>query len=106
MPLNYQRSCACFADKDIYLVSASLGPHGQVDAALFRSEDDGRNWNRVNGLPENISNNIDTFHLATANRGSGFVIVNNSSLYETNNYGKDWSLVRDNYPRLFSVLII
>ena len=106
MPHSYQRSCACFADQDVYLVSSSLGPHGQADALLFRSEDDGKNWNCVSGLPENIPDNIDTFHINVVDRRKAFVIVNNTSLYETDNWGKDWSIAGDNYPRLFGILII
>lgn len=103
-PFNYQRACICFAERDIYLTSVSRGPHGQADASLHKSENCGKTWNRVNGLPDKIADNIDTFQIAVVNGGRAFVIVNNSSLYETDNWGEDWHQIGHNYPRLFGLL--
>ena len=55
---RYQRACACFFDTDIYLVSTSKGPHGCVEAQLYRGENAGRDWELVGGLPKKIDRNI------------------------------------------------
>ncbi|MFQ5965414.1 MAG: hypothetical protein ACE5KZ_14150 [Candidatus Scalinduaceae bacterium] len=106
MPYYYQRSCACFVQKDVYLVSTSRGPHGQADALLYRSEDEGQSWSLVNGLPENISKNIDTFHIAVINNSKAMVIVDDTHLYESNDRGVNWQEVGHGYPRLYGILAV
>lgn len=104
MPYLYQRACACFDERDVYLVSTSRGPHGQADALLYRSEDAGENWTLVKGLPENISRNIDTFQIIIVSGARALVIVDNTSLYETDDWGISWQEVGHDYPRLFAAL--
>ncbi len=106
IPEKYQRACACFAESNIYLVSVSNGPHGNVAASLYRSKNEGDNWEKVDGLPASISDNIDTYQIASLNDGIAYIIVNNTSLFKTRNYGKDWIKVEDKFPRLFGMLAI
>ena len=105
MPYYYQRACACFPERDTYLVSTSRGPHSGVDALLYRSEDAGKNWALVSGLPEHIGENIDTFQIIIVNEAHALVIVDNTALYETHDRGTSWQKVGD-YPRLFSGLVV
>ncbi|MCH2508506.1 MAG: hypothetical protein MK035_08570, partial [Dehalococcoidia bacterium] len=51
---RYQRACACFFDADIDLVATSMGPDSCAGAQLYRSENAGRDWELVAGLPKNI----------------------------------------------------
>lgn len=106
LPYYYQRACACFADRNVYLVSTSRGPHGQADALLYRSEDDGKNWTMVNGLPEKIDKNIDTFQIAIVDNATAMAIVEDKNLYKTNDWGLNWHKVEDDYPVLFAILLI
>ena len=95
-----------FSEYDSYLLSVSKGPHSHVGAQLYRSNDEGTHWYVVNGLPENINNNIDTFQIIIAGDGHALVIVENTSLYETNDYGRHWKKMEDAYPRLFGALVL
>lgn len=106
MPYLYQRACACFAQRDVYLVSTSRGPHGKSDALLYRSEDAGKNWALVNGLPEQIGENIDTFQIITADEAHALVIVDDTTVYETHDWGINWSEVGSGYPRLYGALAV
>ena len=106
MPYCYQRACACFPDRDVYLLSTSRGPHGYAEACLYRSEDEGIHWKLVNGLPEKISNNINTSQIIIVSDGNALVIVEDTSIYETNDYGMNWEKVRDDFPGLFGALVI
>ncbi len=100
----YQRACIVFPDKNIYLVSASKGPHGDVDAQLYWSNNEGRNWYPAKGIPEKLQTNIDTFQLVIAKKGMALAIIDNISLYETNDYGINWIKIGGNYPKLFTIL--
>jgi photosystem II stability/assembly factor-like uncharacterized protein len=103
MPYYYQRACACFPDRDVYLVSTSRGPRGG-DALLMRSSDEGRSWKRVEGLPETIDNNINTFQIIPMAGGHGWVIVENEQLYQTSDYGETWQRVDHDFPRLYTAI--
>ena len=106
MPYLYQRACACFAQRDVYLVSTSRGPRSNSDALLYRSEDAGKNWTLVNGLPEQINENIDTFQITTAGEAHALVIVDDTAVYETHDWGINWSEVGADYPRLYGALTV
>jgi len=106
MPYCYQRACVCFSERDVYLLSTSRGPHGYAEARVYRSEDEGVHWAPVNGLSEKISNNINTFQIITVGDGNALVIVEDTSIYETNDYGMNWEKVRDDYPKLYGALVI
>jgi hypothetical protein len=106
MPYRYQRACTCFPDRNVYLLSTSRGPHGYAEARIYRSEDDGKHWGPVNGLPEGISNNINTFQIIVVRDGNALVIVEDASVYETDDYGMNWGKVRDDYPKLYGALVI
>ena len=105
MPYYYQRACACFPESDVYLVSTSRGPHSSVDAQLYRTEDAGKNWTLVNGLPERIGENIDTFQIITVGGANALVVVDDTALYQTDDLGLNWQKV-DDYPRLFGGLVV
>jgi len=105
MPYHYQRACAYFPERDVYLVSTSRGPHGGADALLCRSGDGGKRWALVNGLPEHIGENIDTFQIIVVRGGYALVIVEDTALYETRDWGLSWQKVGD-YPRLFGGLAV
>ena len=71
-PRNYQR-CVMpdFADPDLFLCTASLGPHPEGDtgceAMVFRTRDGGANWEAVHkGLPEHFYHNINTHMLCAS----------------------------------------
>jgi hypothetical protein len=106
MPYRYQRACACFPDRNVYLLSTSRGPHGYAEARIYRSEDDGKHWEPVNGLPEGISNNINTFQIIIVRDGNALVIVEDTSVYKTNDYGMNWEKMRDDFPKLYGALVI
>ena len=106
MPYCYQRACACFTEKDVYLVSTSRGPHGQADALVYRSENDGKTWEHVNGLPEKIKDNIDTYQIIVINGANAIIIVNNRDLYKTSNFGKNWEPLRQYQVSLYSALVV
>ena len=106
MPYYYQRACASFVEQDVYLVSTSRGPHGQAGALLYRSEDAGKSWALVSGLPENISENIDTFQIIIVRGAHALVIVEDTALYETHDWGMTWKEVGRDYPRLFGALVV
>ncbi|MFP6722353.1 MAG: hypothetical protein VCF25_19070 [Candidatus Poribacteria bacterium] len=106
MSYYYQRACACFADQDIYLVSTSRGPHGQAGALLYRSGNAGRDWVLAKGLPKNIDKNIDTFQIIIVDGAHALVIIEDTILYETRDWGVIWNKVGDNYPRLFGALVL
>ena len=106
IPYNYQRACACFPNRDVYLASTSRGPYRGADALLYRSEDEGKNWTMVDGLPEQIEKNIDTFQIITVGAANALVIVDDVSLYETDDWGASWQKTGHNYPRLFGALAV
>ena len=106
MPYHYERACACFLERDVYLLSTSRGPHEYAEARVYRSEDEGIHWESVNGLPEGISNNINTSQIIIVRDGNALVIVEDTSIYETNDYGMNWEKVRSDFPRLFGALVI
>jgi hypothetical protein len=106
MPYRYQRACTCFPDKNVYLLSTSRGPHGYSEARIYRSENGGKHWKPVNGLPKGITNNINTFQIIIVRDGNALVIVEDRSVYETNDYGMNWEKVSDDYPKLYGALVI
>ena len=106
VPYHYERSCACFSEKDVYLLSTSKGPQEHAQARVYRSEDEGIHWNLVHGLPDRISKNINTFQIIIVRDGNALIIVEDTSIYETNDYGMNWEEVRSDYPNLFGVLVI
>ncbi len=50
--------------------------------------------------------NINTFQIITVRDGNALVIVEDTSIYETNDYGMNWEKVRDDYPKLYGALVI
>lgn len=100
----YQRACLVFPDKNIYLVSSSKGPHRDVDAQLYWSDNEGKNWYQANGIPDKLQTNIDTFQLMITGKGTSLAIIDNRSLYQTNDYGMNWIKTGENYPKLFTIL--
>jgi len=106
MPYDYQRACACFAEGEVYLVSTSRGPHGRADALLYRSEDEGTHWAPVNGLPDPIAKNIDTFQIGIVSAHRALAIVNDTALYQSDDRGLNWRAVGRDYPRLYGILVL
>ncbi len=106
MPYFYQRACAAFINRDVYIASTSKGPHGHANALLFRSENEGKIWKMVNGLPGDLSKNIGTFHIAIAGGGKAYVVVEEKDLYETVDFGLNWKKVDHDFPEISSVLVI
>jgi len=103
--LLYSRACVCFPEKEVYLLSTSGGPYGDIDAGIYVSADQGIHWKRVKGLPE-TQLNIDTFQILTVENGSALTVINNDSIYESEDYGAHWSLVRSGFPRIYGILAI
>ena len=90
---RYGRAIAVDPRKpDLLLASVSRGPHRNVDAQLFRSEDAGRSWTHVtDGFPSTSDDNIDTFQLAFDAQGSAWAAVA-EILYVSVDAGKTWQV--------------
>jgi photosystem II stability/assembly factor-like uncharacterized protein len=100
---TYQRATACFLDKDVYLVSVSRGSSGG-NSRLYRSLDEGDTWNMVNGLPDKINRNINTYQITVGENGNAYVVVDTTKLYRTTDYGDNWKLVKEGYPKLYQII--
>jgi len=86
-------------------LSTSGGPYGHIDAGIYVSTDQGIQWKRVKGLPE-TQLNIDTFQILTLEKGNALTVINNDTIYESEDYGANWSLVRSGFPRIYGILAI
>lgn len=105
MPSLYQRACACFDSGEVFLASTSCGPHGCAEALLLRSENAGKNWEQVKGLPESLEKNIDTHQIFILGKAHGLVMVDNSVVYETFDEGIHWRQM-GSFPRLFGGVVV
>lgn len=103
MPYLYQRAVAVFPDRDVYLASTARH-NGGAGAMLFRSEDDGRHWTEVEGLPRNPGTNIDTWQVATLPGGRGFAVTGDDTLHESEDWGRTWFERRRDLPRINAIL--
>ena len=106
MPYYYQRACAVLPGTTIYLCSTSRGPHGQADALLFRSADGGGEWKMVSGLPTGIVDNVDTYQIKIVDEDTAYTVVNNNSVWLTNDTGQSWSLLADDLPRVYGFMAL
>jgi len=104
MPYYYQRACAAFPGTETYLCSTSRGPHGEAEAMLFRSEDSGRTWSRAADLPEHIPSNIDTYQLTACSDGSAWVVVSDTEVWESRDYGVTWTEIAERLPKVYGFL--
>lgn len=102
LPHLYQRAVACFPDRDVYLSSSAMGSSGR-HAALSRSEDEGRTWAGVEGLPEDLNRNINTHQVAVRRGGEARVVVDDTHLYASRDYGATWSPTAEDLPRVWSL---
>jgi hypothetical protein len=102
MPYLYQRGCAWFPGGKTVLVSTSRGPHGQADALLYRSEDHGDHWERVSGLPEGIGSNIDTYQVLPVSESIGYVVIDRTRVFETEDEGRTWNRVAGDFPEIYT----
>lgn len=84
--MNYQRSLAIFPDRDVWLVASASGPNRGLDSRLFRTENRGRSWAQVNGIPKD-SDHIDTMRASFGGRAIALV---GSSIFESFDYGCTW----------------
>ena len=106
MPSHYQRSCAVFPEGEVYLTSTSRGPHGSAEARLYRSQDSGQNWTQVEGLPDQIDRNIDTFQISIINEATALVVIEDNQLYQTTDLGYHWQKIDQQFPRLYGGLVV
>ena len=106
MPYYYQRACAAFSGTDTYLSSTSRGPHGQADSLLFRSTDCGVSWEKVDGLPDGIAQNLDTHQLITQKNGTAWIVVENSKLWRSFDFGASWEEATVNLPKVSALLTV
>lgn len=104
LPYFYQRATACFPDAEVYLVSVARHNRGS-GARLYRSEDEGGGWERVEGLPNALDRNINTFQLAALENGAAFAVVNDTTLYASEDWGQTWARVGRDLPRVAALLI-
>lgn len=104
IPLQYQRATFAFPDKNIYLVSVSKGSSGG-SSELYRSEDQGKTWHNVIGLPQNISNNINTYQITGLKGGKAYVIIENEKIFKSTDYGYEWELLIDDLPKSYQVIL-
>ena len=93
LPHRYGRAIAVHpASPDTLLASVSRGPHNQVDAQLWRTEDAGLTWTHVtDGFPPAIVENIDTFHLDFDSSGTAWAAIGNS-LRSSRDAGRSWQI--------------
>lgn len=101
---DYCRACACFPDRDIYLLSSSRGPHGEAEAQLHWSDDEGRHWHQASGLPATSDRNINTHQLLALSGGRAYAVYDDHALYQTSDYGASWRLDAANLPRIHALL--
>lgn len=101
---TYQRAVAGF-DAENILVSVSGGPGGHR-SRLMRTSDAGKSWNTVAGLPETIEDNINTYQLQVEHSGKATVILENTSIYSTRDYGESWHLDLKGLPKTYQVIIL
>jgi len=99
---TYQRTTAWFGDTDIILSSVSSGPSG-YGAKLYRSEDWGKSWEEVEGLPE-LEDNINTYQITIDRDGRSYIIANNNSIYQSRDYGKTWKQIAEGLPKTYQIL--
>lgn len=99
----YQRTVACFPDRDVYLASVATGSGGRR-SGLYRSEDRGRTWEGVEGLPGDLDRNINTGQVAVRAGGEARVVVDDTVLYRSADYGRTWTPVTEGLPRVWSLL--
>lgn len=78
-------------DPDTILCGVSDGPRGvDVNGQLYYTEDAGRNWTHVTkGFPGSTKKNIDTFHIAYADKDIAWV-TDEESLFISRDRGKTW----------------
>ena len=104
MPYYYQRACAVFPGTEVYLSSTSRGPHGQADAILFKSDDSGETWRKVKGLPTEVADNIDTYQVETDSSGRAWTVIDNTSLWESADFGENWRCTAAGLPYVYGFL--
>jgi hypothetical protein len=102
MPYHYQRAVTCFPGRDVYLASTARHDGG-VGALLFRSEDEGEHWTRVEGLPM-VDHNINTWQVATFADGSAAAVVRDTDLYVSDDWGVSWTKSREGLPTVNAIL--
>lgn len=96
-------------DPDIVLLSGSpFAPPGWrrngPQFALFRSDDAGRRWQRVVGLPHPLSAVIDTNGIAFSLHQTDYVLcAAGSALYASADAGATWKQVADDFPEIQSL---
>ena len=105
MPYHYQHAVACFPDRDVYLASTARHDGGS-GASLYRSEDEGRHWIRVDGLPAKLDRNINTHQVGCLDGGRAFVFARDTQLYESIDYGLTWRRVGDDLPAIHAILVV
>jgi hypothetical protein len=105
MPYLYQRACTCFPGSQIYLASTSRGPHGQADALLYRTIDEGDHWELAEGLPDRIRMNIDTYQIIILDESKSVVIIDNSLVYFSGDTGKSWKKLPGHFPKLYTAIV-
>lgn len=98
----YARACTVF-ENDTYLMSVSRGPIGKVGGTLFRN-DDGEKWYEVKGLPDSTERNINTYQLLSGKKGNAWVVINNNSVYHSQDYGLNWELAADGFSIVYGLL--
>jgi hypothetical protein len=76
---------------DTILCGVSDGPRGvNVNGQLYYTDDAGRNWIHINkGFPESTKKNIDTFHIAYADKDVAWA-TDEESLFISRDQGKTW----------------
>lgn len=91
--------CRAVAVRDAtVIVSAARGPSGG-DSAIYRGELDGGRLRRCeHGLPPSFEGNLDTHCLAATD--TGFVAVNGSSAWRSDDDGITWRVERSDLPRV------
>ncbi|MEK6911689.1 MAG: hypothetical protein AABX36_02655, partial [Candidatus Thermoplasmatota archaeon] len=105
MPYHYQRAVACFPERDVYLASTAMHDGGE-GAQLYRSEDEGRHWTRVSGLPDVVNRNLNTHQVAALVGGRALAVIRDTSLYVSEDWGVTWREVASQLPMVNAILVV
>jgi len=81
------------------------GTYGEIDARLYWSDDRGKQWHPVNGIPGGLNKNINTFQVIVAKEGRAWAVVDDTSLFQTDDYGVNWESLGSNYPQVYGGLV-
>ena len=90
---------------DVFFVDNNNGFYN-TSSGLFSTNDGGVNWKKVNLTGFSSINTVDFSSMFFANSNTGYIIVNDSSIYKTNGSIEDWvpAAFTDTRPKHLAVV--